>query len=76
MGTIGGKVGYGIGLFVFVAPTVPVIHLTPGPCFFEGECGKNQGVGLTLALAILIAASVASGLLSRLAVNALARSLK
>lgn len=69
MGTIGGKVGYGIGIFFAVFFAVPVLHIVPGSCFFEGGCGDKEQTDLFLAALILLALAVSSGIIARTLTN-------
>ena len=69
MGTLGGKIGYIIGFLTAAAFAVPVVHVTPGSCFFEGGCGVQEPAGLILALLILFALGATSGFLTRAIVN-------
>lgn len=69
MGTLGGKIGYGIGILTAAFLAVPVIHLTPGSCFFEGGCGEPERIGLIMAALILLASAVTIGAITRVLVN-------
>ncbi|HEX8125346.1 MAG TPA: hypothetical protein VF548_07180 [Allosphingosinicella sp.] len=69
MGTIGGKVGYGVGIITSVFFAVPVLHIVPGSCFFEGGCGNEEQVGLVVAALILLALALLSGTIARLIAN-------
>jgi hypothetical protein len=69
MGSLGGKIGYGVGLLTAVFFAVPVVHLTPGSCFFEGGCGEQERTGLVLAGLILLALAVTSGTITRVLIN-------
>lgn len=69
MGTLGGKIGYGVGIYSAAIFAVPVVHLSPGSCFFEGGCGEGEQAGLIVAALILLALAVISGVIARSIVN-------
>jgi hypothetical protein len=69
MGTLGGKIGCIIGFLTAAVLVVPVVHVTPGSCFFEGGCGVQEPAGLILALLVLLALGTTSGFLTRAIVN-------
>lgn len=69
MGSLGGKIGYGVGFLTAIFLAVPVVHFTPGSCFFEGGCGEQEGVSLILAALILLALGVMSGTIAKVLVN-------
>ena len=71
MGSLGGKVGFAVGLLMVAVFAVPVMHVTPGSCFFEGGCGENESTGLLWAAAILIALAIIGGGLTRALINRL-----
>jgi hypothetical protein len=69
MGTLAGKIGYIIGFLTAAVLAVPVVHVTPGSCFFEGGCGVQEPAGLILALLILFAMAITSGFVTRAIIN-------
>jgi hypothetical protein len=69
MGSLGGKIGFGVGLLTPVFVAVPVVQIIPGSCFFEGGCGEQESTGLILAALILLGLAVASGVVARILVN-------
>lgn len=69
MGSLGGKLGYIAGILIFIIFAVPVIHITPGSCFFEGGCGNREPIGLIFAVLILFGMATVSGLLTKALVN-------
>lgn len=69
MGNLSGKIGYGVGILVSASFAVPVIHLTPGSCFFEGGCGEREPLGLALAAIILLALGVMAGVITKVLIN-------
>lgn len=69
MGSLGGKIGYGVGFLTATFLAVPVIHITPGSCFFEGGCGDQERTGLIFAALILLSLAVTSGVITRALVN-------
>lgn len=71
MGTIGGKIGFllGIGSAFLFAPLT--IQLLVEPCFFEGGCSSSESVMLLLAAVAALSLAVISGLIVRFVVNRL-----
>lgn len=69
MGSLGGKIGYGVGILISAFFAVPVLHITPGACFFEGGCGEHERNGLVLAALTLLTLAVTSGFIVRALVN-------
>jgi hypothetical protein len=69
MGSLGGKIGCGVGLMTAAFFAVPVLHITPGACFFEGGCGTHEPIGLVLAAFMLLTLAALSGFIARLLIN-------
>jgi hypothetical protein len=69
MGTLGGKVGFGAGIFLALFLAAPVVHLIPGSCFFEGGCGAGEQTDLIVAAFIVLALAVAGGAIVRVVIN-------
>ncbi len=72
MGTVGGKIGFGLGLVVGLLAVEPMIGLFLGDCFFEQGC-ESETAGLALVAAGSIAVAVATGMLVRVVANRLLR---
>jgi hypothetical protein len=72
MGTIGGKVGFVVGVVVAFACSEPMLKTTC-PSFFEEGGGTYDTPLFALAAAMSVIAGVAAGLLVRLIVNRLLR---
>ena len=69
MGTLGGKLGFGAGIFLAPFLAGPVVHLIPGSCFFEGGCGAGEQADLVVAAFIVLSLALAGGAIVRVLVN-------
>jgi hypothetical protein len=74
MGTVGGKIGFGLGIVVGLLAVPSMIRLFLGDCFFEQGCGDSETAGLALVVVGSIGMAIAAGLLIRLALNKLVRA--
>jgi hypothetical protein len=71
MGTVGGKIGFAVGIVSAIALIEPMIALIVGRCVFNGGCGKFDTAGLVGAgLATLIVVALV-GVAVRTLVNRL-----
>lgn len=69
MGTIGGRIGYVIGIVFIFYFSVPMIQFILGPCYFEEGCGEWEDFGLLLTIFALICLAILVGLTVRSVVN-------